>query len=701
MALIYYVTSDVDTYFVDPRSGQPLAGGILTFYQNSATNVMVSVYEQTGTPGSPTYTALPNPLTLSNVGTVQDASGNNVVIYYLPNSTVPGMGSPDLYYVVITDSGGNPVATRYNWPNITSSSGPTPPPQTEFTSENQLSNPTFTNSFLAGSSNTYVATGTSTTYPLCPDWNLIISGSGNVTVNITPVAGNTLVPSSPPYVLDIAVDSSVSSCIVAQNFYNNSGLWTSTANENIYLNGAFVASNLNSGTTSLNMWYAESTPGYSPIIIVNGSVSSNNFAVISGSTASFIPDSANPATGPSAYVTVYLSFSSGSHVQVSGLQLIVSEGASIEVESSDYNSSNRNEAFQADYYIPRLAGKPIPSYLVGWDFSMNPFQFGSSSSQTGSPGVINPTAKYIADQTIAQSNISNVNWQRDSVTNGLNMTGTGTNDAFYILQYLSGSQVQSMINNHLSINVYGYIANNSNPVTMKIYLFSSTSTIPRLSTGTIGDVNASGNFTISASGWNQVSRSGLPTPSVSLNTQGSYLNNDYGFNLWQMPNSATAFAIVVTFAYVNASTVFTINSISVVPGDIPCRPAVQSSDEVLRQCSVYYQTSFVLGQLPANGVGASSGEIYSYLISPSLGSGLPMINFPVKMRALPNPVILYNPVSNNSYIRDFTVPGDFTTSAATNVTTNGFITIGRAPTGAGLSDFLGVHFSADARIGIV
>jgi len=34
------------------------------------------------------------------------------------------------------------------------------------------------------------------------------------------------------------------------------------------------------------------------------------------------------------------------------------------------------------------------------------------------------------------------------------------------------------------------------------------------------------------------------------------------------------------------------NSISVIPGDLPCRPAIQSFDEVLRQCQYYFEKSY-------------------------------------------------------------------------------------------------------------
>ena len=55
------------------------------------------------------------------------------------------------------------------------------------------------------------------------------------------------------------------------------------------------------------------------------------------------------------------------------------------------------------------------------------------------------------------------------------------------------------------------------------------------------------------------------------------------------------FAIVVTFAVPTDLTVVTVNSISLVPGDIPTRPAPQTTDQVLRECQYYYEKSYAAG----------------------------------------------------------------------------------------------------------
>lgn len=77
-----YITAiDLNQYFVNKITGQPLAGGIISFYEDSSRTTPKAVYELTGSPPNYTYTALPNSLTLSSVGTIVDSTGNQVALY--------------------------------------------------------------------------------------------------------------------------------------------------------------------------------------------------------------------------------------------------------------------------------------------------------------------------------------------------------------------------------------------------------------------------------------------------------------------------------------------------------------------------------------------------------------------------------------------------------------------------------------------
>ena len=114
-------------YLVDKTTGGPLAGGIVTFYVDNPRNPLTlkHIYQQTGTPGAYTYSLLPNPLTLSSVGTPMDGTGADVKIFYYlydENATIPTT-APQSYYVTVVSAGSIPQFTRENFPFLPSASG--------------------------------------------------------------------------------------------------------------------------------------------------------------------------------------------------------------------------------------------------------------------------------------------------------------------------------------------------------------------------------------------------------------------------------------------------------------------------------------------------------------------------------------------------------------------------------------------------
>ncbi len=121
----FIITSDLDSYFVDKDSGAPLSGGIVTFYNDTNVNVLKDVFQLTGQPGNYSYAPLPNPCILSDVGTFQDALGNNIVPYYYPFTSTPtaNTGVVELYFITVKDANGVPQFDRHAWPNYSSSGG--------------------------------------------------------------------------------------------------------------------------------------------------------------------------------------------------------------------------------------------------------------------------------------------------------------------------------------------------------------------------------------------------------------------------------------------------------------------------------------------------------------------------------------------------------------------------------------------------
>lgn len=724
----YFVTADLEEYFVDKDSGLPLAAGTLTFYRDVARSTPKVVYQLSGAPPNYTYTAMPNPIVLSSVGTVQNAGGDNEVIYYFPYDADANL---DLYFVVCRDSNGVEQFSREAWPNITSADNPIV--GSDFPFQNQISNPQFTQVFInSGQSTIYtVSVATNQVFAFGPDWDFVISGTGMVTVQQIAIAGNDKIITSPPYVLDVNVSGGITACFLRQRLNVNSGLWASTAEESIFLSGTFVAQNENAGTTGVQMFYSASSGG-SPIIIVDGAFDNSGYKLLTGVTPAIIPSSTDTNSGNAGYIDIYLSFLTASHVRISSIQVVptLNEAGGNFLQYA-LNSSNREQAFMGDYYIPNLNSRHVPSLLTAWDFTVNPFQFAAS-------GNITNTAAYICDQTIALTGVSgNVAFAIDSVTDGLALTTAGTNDAFYIMQYLSGDDAKRILGTPLSVNVFGYRTSASNDVTMRVYLFRapSTSTIPVLPTS-IGTIATNGVFTVSAVGWTEIPRSGLDTatavlPHVSTNTHINDVTNDMSFTGWELIDSTQIgntdkFAIVVTFGYIDASTTLSVNSIALIPNAIPSRPAPMSFDEVIRKCQYYYEKSYDIGLFA--GAVSTNGAVVATQRPAATGVNLQVFSRTIEVvydtiKRLPvtpsfystdgtaaNLLILFGSTTTLNSINNAPVAGNWTVGNSgqtgcvlfpVNRTVALTALFGGSPLPAGSEALAQFHFVADARLGIV
>lgn len=112
----YVLAPSLQEYFVDKDNGLPLSDGTVYFWKDQARTVPKPVFEISGTPPNYSYTQLPNPVTLSSVGTFEDGSGNDILPYYFP---FDANGDIELYYIEVFSSGGVLQFTREGWPNFT------------------------------------------------------------------------------------------------------------------------------------------------------------------------------------------------------------------------------------------------------------------------------------------------------------------------------------------------------------------------------------------------------------------------------------------------------------------------------------------------------------------------------------------------------------------------------------------------------
>lgn len=605
-----FISLPLDQYFVDKDTGTPLANGTIEFYRDSARNTPKTVYQLSGTEPDYTYTAMPNPITLSAVGNIQNGSGVNKTLYFFPYTGTPTNAGDeiDLYYIVCKNSEGVEQWTREGWPNINAGNDPTQDP---FPVQNQLSNPQFTRVLINNDlATTYtVSAATNQRFEFAPDWFFLISGTGSVTVTRTAVAGNSNTVTNPPYYITVATSSGITSCKLTQRMYYNSGLWSTNDNETFYLAGTLAAEAVG-GTAGLSMFYTESSGG-TPVEILSASVATGSFNQYTG-TSTAMPNSSNTNTGQSGYVDIYLAFSPSTTIRLTSVQVVptLNSGGGNQIQF-DPNSANREQALMGDYFIPRLYQKPIKSLLTGWDWTINPAQFAESGSMT-------TTADYLWDQTIGCKNGSGtIAFARNSVTGGLQLTTSDTSSACYLLQYLSGKEAKKILGTRMSMNLWAYKTSGAGVVTAKVHLYRapSTASIPTLGT-TIGTVDSSGTFTLTAgaiaAGWTEIGRSGLGDATATLNLVSSnteiYSNQDHEFTGWELTSSSEIgntqfFAAVITLAYADSGTVVVLNSGNLVTGDIPTRPAPLNTSEVLQELQYYYEKSYDQGVYAGAAVG--------------------------------------------------------------------------------------------------
>lgn len=125
------------------KDGLPLAAGIVTCYQDDSRTTLKNWYYQSGTPLNYTWIPLPNPMTLSAAGTIEDANGNDVIPFFYPWFTsLDGSTDYQPYYITVYDRFGELQFTRANFPFDGSQINPTPGTEI-YTLENLVTNNRF------------------------------------------------------------------------------------------------------------------------------------------------------------------------------------------------------------------------------------------------------------------------------------------------------------------------------------------------------------------------------------------------------------------------------------------------------------------------------------------------------------------------------------------------------------------------------
>ncbi len=698
----YVVSRDLEPLLVDKDTGAPLAGGFVYFYQDLARNTLKPIFELTGAPPNYTYTQLPNPIVLSALGTIQNNNGDNVALYYYPWSSTAIDAVLEQYYVVVLNSLGVPQFTREAWPNYfgeqgnVGSSGVYLP--------NLIANPQFAFiSFVPGTTLTVSSVGAGTVVtPIAPEWSLSVtfSAAGSLTVVQTPVAGSSQYPTNPPYTLDITPVSNVTVVQLIQKLNHTPDIWSPATGAA----DGFVATNITLGNnTTVTITYAPSqvTAGNPQTLLTTTNISGayKEFS----STVQLLP-AANTDTGDTGFVNIVVNLSPTNFSSITSIQVV---GIETNIMNVPYQQVpiRFQQSDLVDVIIPQLSYKPIPSYLVGWDFALNPAQFLGATLAASAAGA--NTSRYVWDQTIVFQSANN----GPAISRGTNgcLTITATNTTqFALVQYLEQSVARMILNDRNSVNVAAF-TNQVAGLQATISLWYTTdAALPSCAANNslVATLGATGVPATFNGNWTQVPRSLLGNAIFTIGASPNTTNfNNYGFNGWDLQgiaatNTATFFAIVIGTASLTAANVVNIDSVSLVPGDIPTRPAPFTGGIVTAQCQRYYETSFDPGTIPAPGLGLTLGiDGYPLAAASGIQQIGPSINFKASKIITPV-VVLYNPINANNEIYNTSNPGDCSGSAATTVGENGFIPQCINNGGSAAGNALGYSWTADARLGV-
>lgn len=656
----YVPLYNIEQYFVDKDTGEPLAGGTLEFWEDNSRTTPKAVYELSGSPDNYTYSPLPNPVELSAVGTPMNALDNHVVIYAYPYDEDEEI---ELYYLVVKNSDGTEQFTIEALPNLTAEDDPT---TTENSINNELSNSQFVDVLFDPSIGMTISFSTALSeqvYHVAPGWDMVISssGAGSVTINRTPIAGSLNVDTNPPYVLDILPSGgTISSLKLRQRLSNNPGIWspeTSTDN-NGFVAGNILVSSEDGSSHTIELLYAPSVATAAQTI-VSGSTGTSGYVELKATIE--LEPSTNTQDADSGYVDIEVDLPTTGHVTVSSVQVV---GLTTDEQDVQYDQQpvNRQKDYLFHYYNALLQAKQIPSYLVGWDFPLNPVQeTGDGAISMGALGT--NTSLYLWDQTIGfQSADDSVSASRaDSGALKLTM-GATTQPA--IIQYIPQDIAREILANRMCVNVAVNGDVNSAGSAGKVTLWWTTdASLPDLNSNEslIASLDSTGKPTTFNGNWTEIDRQSFGDATFTLEendgSEGDYYN-DYPFSGWYDADgtgytTATYMAIVIGFEELESGDTVEFLSVSLQPGDIATRPAAKTNDEVNQQCYRYYYTSYKPGVAPGTASTANQLVYPQYTYITGLGGTTDYyrtnlhFDYPVQMITTPN-YTFYNPSSGSS-----------------------------------------------------
>jgi hypothetical protein len=470
-----------------------------------------------------------------------------------------------------------------------SNSGPNPNDNAISTSTNQITNPQFAEVSFTND----LTITTAGTYPIAPGWNLILTGAGTTTLTQLVLSGSQNNINNPPFALKIN-NSGWTTSILQQTFNMNGGIWANGAIAGLLTGRAEITSE------PITMNYVPSDAG-TPVSIFTKTLTTGVFQSVGGAVT--IGPSTDTDLSNVAFVNIQIVLPPTGIVDISNIQITGQDGLlAIDFVLPEYHQETieRNIDHQFNVFKDPLMRKPIPSYLVGWDFPFNPSQTGTVFSSAAGAN----TSFYTWDQTIIFQSVSN-SMQTSRVTNGFLSVSASLAGQMAIIQYLPSQDAMELLDAPISAYLTAAAlapgpVPTSIPCTVSLWVTADAS-LPSANAGNsiVATLDANGKPATFHGNWTEIAPLNGQNAFFNLTTDEVALDS-----LWNnamnnpLKQSATFFAIVIGFGTIPLANSIVVHSVGLQKGKIGTKPAPQTFDEVLRECQYYYEQSYEPGVAP-------------------------------------------------------------------------------------------------------
>lgn len=711
---LYIVGIELGEYFVDPRTGLPLSNGKIYFYKDLARAIPKLVYRLSGSPPNYQYLALPNYMELSAAGTIVDDNGDEVSIYYYPWNAD---GDIERYYVRVEAEDGETIKEFQAWPN--NFEGSITPGGSAASVENQIANSQFVDVLFNPDLGVTIEFDTAVSaaeYEIAPDWKLRVSSNaaGTIIVGRTALEGSLNVSTNPPFMLSVSPQgNSVSAISLVQRFPNNPDIWA-----NQYIAGSITVTSLDGINHSFEMQYAPSV-ALVPTVILTGASGSSGYATLSG-TALLGPGT-NTEDGDVGYDDIEIILPVSGNYALTSVQVFGTDSAATLVPYQQ-ETVNRQKDHLFHYYNPLIQQVPVPSILHGWDFRVNPAQWGSDITM-GSVA-----SEYLWDQLIGWQSVNNCLHAYRASPRALVLEHEAISGQIAIIQYLSGPQLRQLLSNDFSVLMKGYTDRASGASGTVSFWYTTDASLPSQFSNLclINTIDSHGKPATFNGSWTELTRNyrGDARFTIPYNSGADY--QEIALEGWNNPGNtinrdAIFGAIVVGFESYSDFHNVVFESISVTPGLLARPYAPLDYVNTLNQLQHYYEKSYGPDIIP--GTASVAGSIFKPQSSIYFPDNLPSQTwfytqaFSIDYRSikrLPPISTIYSPATGTADNLTFVVvtvsASEENFSSNWSLSSTGNYGIEYTPpsathivavNGAVPSSYIRFHYTADARYGIV